>query len=79
MAGFLLFVGLCFIATGITVWQIEGTSAALSFWVMGGITFIPGSYASVVLLRGLFYFVIDSKCRFFVTRDSRLPFFLWAM
>ena len=51
MAIFLLVIGVIFSISGLVVWIEWGTYEAIPFWIMGGIGFIPGSYASIVILR----------------------------
>ena len=50
MAVGLFIFGVIFIITGFIVWWQWGTFDAIPFWTLGGITFIPGSYASGVIL-----------------------------
>ena len=49
MAVFLLIFGCCFLLTGFITWLELGTYEAIPFWTLGGVTFIPGSYASGII------------------------------
>eukprot|EP01084_Bolivina_argentea_P273086 465105_1 len=66
MAIFLLIFGICFLLTGFITWLELGTYAAIPFWTLGGVTFIPGSYASTIIFctwmgqRGYRYDLIPS-------------------
>ena len=66
MAVFLLVFGCCFLLAGFITWLEWGTYEAIPFWTLGGITFIPGSYASTIIFftwlgkRGYRYDLIPS-------------------
>lgn len=66
MAIFLLIFGCVFLLIGFVTWMEWGTYEAIPFWTLGGITFIPGSYASAIIFftwigkRGYRYDLIPS-------------------
>lgn len=51
LAAFLLTVGILFTISGLVVWWQWGLYEAIPFWSLGGLTIIPGLYASVIIFR----------------------------
>ena len=66
VAIFLLFFGVSFLMAGFVTFYRWGVYDAIPFWTLGGLTFIPGSYASAILFmtymgkKGYHYNLIPS-------------------